>query len=110
MRQTFIDVSRGIRLISGNRGLTGRGANVARHRSISRPQPHYPVNALAYNTVKMKRKVSSGAAAPEVSRKKPRANGAAYCDTPPSKDENGDDVWPAPEEEMGLARRIIKQW
>jgi hypothetical protein len=64
----------------------------------------------------MKRAATAGITAGARAAKKPRAGGRPaiqipeYHATPSRRGENGEIIWPAPEEKMEAARQFIRDW
>lgn len=72
------------------------------HNSKFRTLRHF---SQAARLAAMKRKASSS---PEPSRKVVRTSD--YCDVPCARDSNGNQVWPAPEEQIESAREFLRKW
>lgn len=54
----------------------------------------------------MKRKASNS---PEPTSRK-ELKPSDYCDVPCVRDEDGNEVWPAPDEHMNAARKFLREW
>jgi hypothetical protein len=63
------------------------------------------LQSISYQTRTMKRKAES----PELSARK-SARGNGYCSVEPKRDSLGNQIWPAPEDQMIAARAFLKEW